>query len=182
MFARSPLWCLAVLVGGLVSADPGMAQYGNQDAAKKAAAERKAKLYRGGTWTGRVAALEKEDVSFTFETEIRVVFWEVVPVRDAYGRVTGIRRTTRVYREPLRAEVWLPEEVKVRRPPKPTLNENGRPVPSNGKNDPGDADRKLGGSPGSWKDLRQGQQVRVALARDQAGHLFAKTIHILSER
>ncbi len=182
MSPRSPLWCLAVLLGWLASAGPSLGQQVNQDAAKKEAAERKAKLYRGGTWTGKIAAIGEEPVSFTFETEIAVLFWQVTPIYDAFGRLIGIRRTVRFLREPARAEVWLPEGVKVRQPAKPDFDDMGRPVPSHPKQDASDPDRKLGGTPGALKDLKQGQQVHLTLARDRAGHLFAKTIQILSER
>jgi hypothetical protein len=77
--------------------------------------------------------------------------------------------------------VWLPADVKVRLPAKPDFDEQGRPVPTAGKPKPSGPDRKLGGSAGSAKDLRQNQLVQVTLERDGAGHHFARTIVVLSE-
>ncbi len=182
MTRKISVCCLAALLCSVASASLGLAQQANPDAAKKEAAQRKAKLSHGGTWVGKIADMEKDDVSFTFETEIVVTYWEVVPIRDAYGRIIGVRRTVRVHREPVRVEVWLPADVTVRLPVKPDLDEQGRPLRTNPKGQPNDPDRKLVGVPGALKDLRRNQLVRVTLERNRQGHLFAKTIVVLNER
>jgi hypothetical protein len=183
MDPRFSLWCLALFVACSVSASTSLAQEANQDAAKKEAAKQKAKLSRGGTYVGRIVAKEKDDVSFTLEVPIEILYWEVRPSAwDRSGQPTAIRRTVSVHRETQRLEVWLPDDVKVRVPTKPDFDAKGRPVPTNPKSDPSDPDRKLGGVAGSVEDLHKNQVVQVTLERDRAGHRFAKTILVLSER
>lgn len=172
MTRRVCLGCLMVLVGSLLSAPAAAAEDLEQKRAKE-----KAKLKQGGTWTGRIAALEKDDVSFAFQTEIVIAYLKRVPLRDAHGRVVGFDLRPRVHREDVRMEVWLPADVTILLPPKPAKGPDGRPVPA-----PEKKGRPAAGVPGTIKDLRWNQQVQVTLERDRHGHLFAKSIRVLRER
>jgi hypothetical protein len=163
---------LVVLIGSLLSAPVAAA-----DDLEQKRAQEKAKLKQGGTWTGRIAALEKDDVSFAFQTEIVIAYVKLVPIRNAQGRIIGFDPRRRVHREDVRMEVWLPAEVTILLPPKPAKGPDGRPIPA-----PGKQGRPAAGVPGTIKDLRWNQQVQVTLQRDRHGHLFAKSIRVLRER
>jgi hypothetical protein len=80
-------------------------------------------------------------------------------------------------------EITMADEVKVRLPPKPELDEKGRPKNTTPKKDPSDPDSKLGGIRGSTGDLKPRQFVTIHLGqtREKQPKVLATVIYVLAD-
>jgi hypothetical protein len=122
-----------------------------------------------GPLAGRIISVARDTVSITIQFTI------TVPTLERRGRrVEWVPR-----KETHKVEIWLPKEVQVRLM-KPRTDDEGRPVHETPPKDPKNPDHRLPGVEGTPQDLRPGQEITATLERNREGHLFAKTIIVLS--
>lgn len=139
-----------------------------KDEAKKP--EAKPRLVQAGTITAMVVEVEGSTLRL-----------RIPQARKPYGPGPKPQGKDRDKDNPDDLEITLAEDVKIRVPPRPELDDKGRPKPL--KKDPKDPDRNLPGVRGTTSDLQKGVWVSVALAqtREKQPKTLATLVVVVDE-
>ncbi len=161
---------LASLLGGLsvasLSAEPPKA---NEKSSKH--------LDRAGDWIGQISKVDQKGASFTLTVKTAIPYARISEYNPRWITIaSGIYYVTEHF------TIWLPADTIIRVLAKPALDEKGLPIRGPVRPDPKDPGRRLGGVPGTSKDLKAGQMVYVWLERDHSsGSLFARAVVVDKE-
>lgn len=146
-----------------------------------------------GELRGEIVKISDGGMTFTLKVAGAVPVWIPGNPANFYARRLPFQNfqanrgtyTTRI--EYTEYEITLAENVKIRVPPKPETDENGRVKPARFKKDPTDPDQRLfpGTHKGEATDLTRGMMVAVALGATKNAknpEIFGTVVIVVSEK